>query len=134
MYLASKYEDVLPLNSKVVSEKIAHGIITPKMIVDKEREFLQMFQFQMDFITPYDFWQTYTDKVEKQLMHNLGQMQESPFPKEKVTEIMAKLNEMTMILIKMSVQCADFLPYSSSTMTISAMYSATAFLKHSKDY
>ena len=40
MYLASKYEDVLPLNSKVVSEKIAHGIITPKMIVDKEREFL----------------------------------------------------------------------------------------------
>ena len=65
MYLASKYEDVLPLNSKVVSEKIAHGIITPKQIVDKEREFLQMFQFQMDFITPYDFWQTYSDKVEK---------------------------------------------------------------------
>lgn len=61
-------------------------------------------------------------------------MQDSPFAKDKVMEITAKLNEMSLILIKMSVQCADFLPYSSSTMTISALYSATAFLKHSKDY
>ena len=41
---------------------------------------------------------------------------------------------MTLILIKMSVQCSDFLPYSSSTLTVSALYSATAFLKHSKEY
>lgn len=47
---------------------------------------------------------------------------------------MVKLNEMTIILIKMSVQCSDFLPYSASTVTISALYSATAFLKHSKEY
>ena len=29
MYLASKYEDIYPLHSKVVSQKIAHGAITP---------------------------------------------------------------------------------------------------------
>ena len=28
MYLASKYEDVYPLHSKIISEKIAHGAIT----------------------------------------------------------------------------------------------------------
>ena len=28
MYLASKYEDVFPLHSKIVSEKIAHGAIS----------------------------------------------------------------------------------------------------------
>lgn len=30
MYLASKFEDVFPLHSKIVSEKIAHGSMTPK--------------------------------------------------------------------------------------------------------
>ena len=45
MYLASKYEDVFPLHSKVVSEKIAHGAITPKQITAKEIEFLQLFEF-----------------------------------------------------------------------------------------
>lgn len=56
MYLASKYEDVFPLHSKVVSEKIAHGAISPKQITEKEIEFLQLFEFQIDFVTHYDFW------------------------------------------------------------------------------
>ena len=30
MYLASKYEDIYPLHSKVVSEKISHGAFTQK--------------------------------------------------------------------------------------------------------
>lgn len=70
MYLASKYEDVYPLHSKIISEKIAHGAITQKQIIDKEREFLMLFQFEMDFTTHFDFHQTYTDKIEKQMMHN----------------------------------------------------------------
>ena len=65
IYLASKYEDVIPLHSKVVAEKIAHGAVDAKVITAKELEFLRMFEFQVDFATPFDFWQTYTDKVEK---------------------------------------------------------------------
>ena len=30
MYLASKYEDIYPLHSKVVSEKISHGAFSQK--------------------------------------------------------------------------------------------------------
>ena len=45
MYLASKYEDVFPLHSKIVSEKIAHGAISPMDIVGKERELLALFEF-----------------------------------------------------------------------------------------
>jgi len=45
MYLASKYEDVFPLHSKIVSEKIAHNAILPIDIVRKEREFLALFGF-----------------------------------------------------------------------------------------
>ena len=36
MYLASKFEDVFPLNSKIVSEKIAHNTMTVKEIVNRE--------------------------------------------------------------------------------------------------
>ena len=32
MYLASKYEDIFPLHSKIVSEKIAHKVISAKDI------------------------------------------------------------------------------------------------------
>ena len=45
MYLASKYEDVFPLHSKIVSEKIAHSAISPMDIVGKEREFLKLLEF-----------------------------------------------------------------------------------------
>ena len=71
MYLASKYEDVYTLHSKIISEKIANGAITQKQIIEKEREFLALFQFEVDFITHFDFHQTYNDKIEKQLIHNL---------------------------------------------------------------
>ena len=43
MYLASKYEDIYPLHSKVVSEKISHGAFSQKQILARESEFLQLF-------------------------------------------------------------------------------------------
>ena len=39
MYLGSKYEDVFPLHSKIVSEKIAHNAISPLEIVAKALEY-----------------------------------------------------------------------------------------------
>jgi 23S rRNA maturation-related 3'-5' exoribonuclease YhaM len=71
MYLASKYEDIFPLHSKIVSEKIAHKAISPKDILKKESEFLRMFDFQIDFVTHFDFHQTYTDKLKRQLPKNI---------------------------------------------------------------
>jgi len=45
MYLASKYEDIYPLHSKVVSEKISHGAFSQKQILAREEEYLKLFQF-----------------------------------------------------------------------------------------
>ena len=67
MYLASKYEDIYPLHSKVVSEKISHGAFTQKEILAREEEFLCLFQFEMDFVTPYDLHQTYVHLMRKRL-------------------------------------------------------------------
>lgn len=65
MYLASKYEDIYPLHSKVVSEKISHGAFTQKQILAREEEFLLGFQFEMDFITAYDLHQSYAHLIRK---------------------------------------------------------------------
>ena len=71
MYMASKMEDTYPLHSKIVSEKIAHGAISAEEIVRIERDMLVLFDFDMDFVSHYDFCQTYCDKIEKQINHNL---------------------------------------------------------------
>ena len=45
IYMASKFEDVYPLQAKIVSEKIAHNSMTAKEIVEKERHLLSLFDF-----------------------------------------------------------------------------------------
>lgn len=64
MYLASKFEDVFPLHSKIVSEKIAHGTMTPKQITTEEKKFFKLLGFSLDFVTHYDFFETYVAKMQ----------------------------------------------------------------------
>lgn len=45
MYIGSKYEDVYPLHSKIVSEKISHKAISAEDILKNESEFLKIFDF-----------------------------------------------------------------------------------------
>lgn len=45
MYLASKFEDIYPLHSRVVAEKISHNAFSQKTILQKEEEFLRLFEF-----------------------------------------------------------------------------------------
>jgi hypothetical protein len=41
---------------------------------------------------------------------------------------------MGLMLIKMAIQNVEYCSYSISTIVISGLYAATAFLKHSKKY
>lgn len=87
----------------------------------------------MDFITEFDFHQTYTDKIEKQMIHNFEVVDnESTQFLKKSKSLMTKLSEMSMLLMKMAIQCIDFAQYSASTIVISSIYASTAFLKNSK--
>jgi hypothetical protein len=56
MYLASKYEDVYPLHSRVVAEKIAHNAFTRQNILKREEDFLRLFEFDFNVVTPYDVY------------------------------------------------------------------------------
>jgi len=71
MYLASKYEDIFPLHSKIVSEKIAHKAIPAKDILLREKEFLALFEYDIDFVTHFDFYLTFKDKLESMLKPNI---------------------------------------------------------------
>lgn len=56
MYLASKYEDIYPLHSKIVADKIAHKAVSAREILRKEEDFLKTFDFQIDLVTHFDFY------------------------------------------------------------------------------
>lgn len=45
MYLASKYEDIYPFHSRVVAEKISHNAFSQKIILQREEEYLRLFEF-----------------------------------------------------------------------------------------
>ena len=45
IYLASKYEDVIPINSFVAHEKISHKAVAQQDILKLEAEFLRLFDF-----------------------------------------------------------------------------------------
>lgn len=125
MYLASKYEDIYPLHSKIVSEKIAHKAISAKDLLKKEEKFLSLFNYEVDFVTHFDFHQTYADKLTRELKPDICINQH---------RLMKLVIEMGMILIKMSMQNVEYTKWSPSIVVLSCMYASTAFLKHSKKY
>ena len=67
IFMASKYEDIAPIKSKIVEEKIAHGSISSDQIIEKERHFLDILDYNIDLVTHFDFLLTYIDKIEKKL-------------------------------------------------------------------
>jgi len=65
MFLASKYEDIYPLNSKIIADKIAHGAISSSEILKLERDFLEIFDFQVDFVTHFDFHKSFIIRIKR---------------------------------------------------------------------
>lgn len=111
MYLSSKYEDIYPLHSKVVSEKISHGAFSQKQILGREEEFLKLFDFEMDFITPYDLHQTYAHLIKKRLATKNDKDE---------TRMLTKIEELALLLIRMALQNVSFTVYSYTMLTYTA--------------
>ena len=109
MYLASKYEDIYPLHSKIVSEKIAHKAISAKEILTKEAEFLLLLDFQVDLVTHFDLHETIVDKLKFKL---------------KGEPAFKLITEMSMLLTKMALQCVDFAVHSPSIVVAASFLAA----------
>lgn len=124
MYLASKYEDIYPLHSKVVTEKIAHKAISVADLQSRELHFLDLFRYDIDFVSHWDFWQTYSDKFRFALKNR----------NKRNDRMMKLLTDTALLLVKMAVQNNDFCQYSQSIIVLSCFYAATSLLKHSKNH
>jgi hypothetical protein len=60
---------------------------------------------------------------------------EDKFIKEenKILNLIENLNSISLLLVKMAIQCIDFSEYSCSIIVISSFYAATAFIKNFKE-
>ena len=113
MYLASKYEDIYPLHSRVVSEKISHNAFTQKQILKREEEFLKLFEFQFDFVTPYDIYQTYMALIKQRIMKNKDFDDDGGQFK--------KIEELSLLLIRMTIQNNNFTVHSQAMLVYSCI-------------
>ena len=111
MYLASKYEDIYPLHSRVVSEKISHNAFSQKQILKREEEFLKLFEFQFDFVTTYDIFQTYITLIKHRIVTNKSS--------EVDQENFKKIEELSLLLIRMAIQNSNFSIYSNTMLVYS---------------
>ena len=62
-YLAGKFEDIVTLKARYLSEQVAHGAMTPRDILRGEEQMLKLFDFQVNFLTHLDFYETYLAKL-----------------------------------------------------------------------
>jgi cyclin A len=119
MYLASKYEDVYPINSMIAHEKISHKAISQKDILNGEAEFILAFDFQLDLVTSFDFHQYFMGILK----HRFS------FPEHK--ELISKVEELSLYLLRMTLENVDLIRYEHSTLASAAIYSAISLLKRS---
>jgi len=93
MYLASKYEDIIPINSVTFSDKISHNQISQKEILNIEHEFLTNLNFDLEVVTPYDF-HIYFFHIIKSKME----------PMERVeADVFSKIKELSILIISMAL-------------------------------
>ena len=130
MYLASKYEDIFPLHSKIVSEKIAHKAIAAKDILKREATYLELFKFEVDFVTHFDFFETYADKFSISLLgHKKGKDSKAPELDKKNVKL---VTDMAIILTKMAMQNVDYNIHSPSVIVAASFICALNMLSKSK--
>lgn len=89
MYISSKYEDVFPFSSYIAFERISHKAVSQKEILRMEGEFYRLLEFQLEFVTAFDFHQ-----------YILGFLTHR-HPNEAPT--LKKVDELSLLLIRMAL-------------------------------
>lgn len=63
IFLASKYEDILPLRMEVVHERIAHNKLSQEAILKYEQEMLESLEYIIQIPTTYEFLTRYNNMI-----------------------------------------------------------------------
>ena len=109
LFLASKFNDVHTLKSKLIIDKIAFGKHTLEELLVGEKEMLSMFDFVVHHTNPFDFHDTYIalllHKLKVASQHN---PQCASMFAQYTQFIHEQLASMALFLVKMSMQCSVF--------------------------
>ena len=74
MYISSKMEDIIPLHMIHIKKKIGHDKFSENQIIMMERDILNLFDWDIVFITTYDVVKIYLSDFyvnNKDMIHNL---------------------------------------------------------------
>ena len=107
MFLASKYEDILPLRMDMVYEKIAHKKLSIESIKTYEQDMLVTLGYFLQVPTVYEFLRKYSKSLE-------------PFFKEDRSLV----EKMALYLAKMCMHDYYFCSVKPSNVAISSIYVA----------
>ena len=84
---------------------------------------MKLFDFEMDFITPYDIHQTYVHLIKKRL--SVGKDKDE-------TLMLKKIEELSMLLVRMAMQNNQFSTYSVTMLVYTSIQAAATMLQLSK--
>lgn len=132
MFMASKFHDVVPVHSIIVAKQIGHGLVSSKEIIAEEERYLKLFGFDINYATHFDFLEIFMEKIRFKMDKFFKFQNQYDECKTHVKGLLAPMREMSILLIKMSLQSLNFCSYSPSIVTISSIFASTAFVKHSK--
>lgn len=115
LYLASKYEDVHPLGSEVISDKISHGAFTDSNIKTREMIMLRTLEFNLDIVTHFDihFNLLRAARLQSRIIHRL----------------FTKITELSTQIVLMTMQHPKFYKVSVSKAVVGAIISACCILE-----
>jgi len=89
---------------------------------------LRLFDFQIDFVTHFDFYQVYDDMIRINLERN------PRLTSKEVETLFRPLTKTAMILVKMSIQNIDFCKYLPSVVCLGAFVGAAKLMKKAKNH
>lgn len=118
MYVASKYEDIFPLNSYTAYEKISHKQIPQKELLRKEAEFLTLFDFDLEVATAYDIHSFLNLALEKRVILD-----------SQTKDLLSKVSDLSLYFIRMTLENIDYLNYDYSLLVVGSFMASIKLIK-----
>jgi len=125
MFVMSKYEDVIPLRISSVYHKICHKAFSETQIQEMERKILVTLDWNIDFVSCYDFIKTYIYDFLINNKHYINEL--------KMNQVILNLENIAVYFAKLTLHSELFSGYLSSLKAICCIVAARdALVSHSK--
>jgi len=120
IYIASKYEDVIPIRMSSVHTKIAHKTFSETQIKEQERTILKVIEWDLFHVTIYDFINTFMFDFIHNNSHTLEQLG--------IERLIENFDNIAIFLAKLTLHFDIFCQYLNSLKAIACIIVARDLL------